>query len=113
MAKNYIQDGESLTIPAPSGGAVSGAPYQVDGLHGVFLSTASVGVPVALMTEGVWELDKKVGDVVTLGLPLFLDTGEMTITGDGLAFGVAVEAAGAPATTVKVKICCGLFVPEP
>lgn len=112
MAKNYIQEGESLTIPAPAGGAVSGAPYQVAGLHGVFLSTVAATEPVALMTEGVWELDKKAGDVVTLGLPLFLDSGEMTITGDGLAFGVAVEAAGAQAATVKVKICCGLFVPE-
>jgi predicted RecA/RadA family phage recombinase len=104
MAKNFVQAGESLTIPAPEGGAVSGAPYQVGALCGVFLSTAEAGEPVAFLTEGVFELAKEEGLGLFLGDLCYLVDGEITDSGEGQSFGICVADSDATASTVKVKV---------
>jgi predicted RecA/RadA family phage recombinase len=103
MAKNFVQEGESLTIPAPLGGAVSGAAFQIGFLTGVFLSTASAGEPVAVLTEGVFELEKESGLDIFLGELCYLDAGAVTTTVVGNAIGICVADSDASEGTVKVK----------
>jgi predicted RecA/RadA family phage recombinase len=104
MAKNLVQTGESLTIPAPEGGAVSGAAYQVGFLSGVFLSSAEEGEPVAFLTEGVFELEKEAGLGIFLGELCYLEDGVVTNAVVGNALGVCVASADAAESTVKVKL---------
>lgn len=105
MAKNFVQEGDTLTIPAPVGGAVSGAPYQLGAINGVFLSTVAAAEPVAFMTEGVFELAKEAALAINAGEEVYLDTGAVTTTpGVDPVFGVCIaDAAGADANC-KVKL---------
>jgi predicted RecA/RadA family phage recombinase len=103
MAKNFVQAGESLTIPAPEGGAVSGAAFQIGFLTGVFLSNAAEGEPVAILTEGVFELEKEAGLGIFLGELCYLEDGVATTTVVGNAIGICVADADASEGTVKVK----------
>lgn len=52
--KNYVQDGDTLTFLAPSGGVVSGRLYLIGGRPVVALSTAAEGVDFAGSTRGVF-----------------------------------------------------------
>lgn len=105
MAKNFVQEGDTLTIPAPVGGAVSGAPYQLGALNGVFLSTVAAAEPVAFMTEGVFELEKEAALGIFAGEEVYLDAGVVTSTaGADPVFGVCIADADAAALACKVKL---------
>ena len=105
MAKNFVQEGDTLTIPAPTGGAVSGAPYQLGAINGVFLSTAAETEPVAFMTEGVFELAKEAALGIVAGEEVYLDAGVVTSTaGADPVFGVCVADADAADASCKVKL---------
>jgi predicted RecA/RadA family phage recombinase len=103
MAKNFVQAGESLTIPAPVGGAVSGAAFQEGYLSGVFLSSAAEGEPVAILTEGVFELEKEAGLGIFIGELCYLDGGFVTSAATGNAIGFCVANADASDASVLVK----------
>jgi predicted RecA/RadA family phage recombinase len=106
MAKNFIQAGETLTVPAPatvaSGGVViSGA------IVGVARGDAESGKPVDVATNGVWELPKVGANAFTVGALVYWDaTAKLaTTTSSGnTKLGVAVEAAAASTATVKVRL---------
>lgn len=104
--RNFIQPGHMVTVPAPSGGVVSGAGVLVGSLFGVAATTAAEGHPVELATTGVYELPKATG-AVTLGAPLFWDTtpGRLTtVAADGVLVGAATEAADSGAATARVRL---------
>ncbi len=105
MAKNFVQEGDTLTVAAPVGGAVSGAPYQLGAINGVFLSTAAEGELVAFMTEGVFELEKEAALGIFAGEEVYLNAGIVTTTaGADPAFGVCIADADASALNCKVKL---------
>lgn len=105
MAKNFVQEGDTLTVAAPSGDAVSGAPYQLGALNGVFLSDALEGELVAFMTEGVFELAKEAALEIFAGEEVYLDAGVVTTTaGSEPVFGVCIADADASALNAKVKL---------
>lgn len=56
MAKNYIQDGQVLTVIAPAGGATAGLPVKIGALIGIALASAAAGEGVAIQLYGVWQL---------------------------------------------------------
>lgn len=56
MAKNYIQDGNVLTLTAPAGGVKSGSAYAIGSLVVVAIADAAVGAEFAGHTGGVWNL---------------------------------------------------------
>lgn len=70
MAKNYVQDGNAITLSAPVGGVVSGGIYAIGKLVVVALGTAEAGEPFTGQTHGVWRVPAaaglKTGDEVGL-----------------------------------------------
>lgn len=106
MAKNFIQPGDTVTIPAPAA-VTSGGVVIAGNIAGIAQGDAASGEPVDVKTSGVWQLPKVAADNVTLGAPIHWasGTGLATITASGnRKIGVAVEAAAASTGTVKVRL---------
>jgi predicted RecA/RadA family phage recombinase len=103
--KNFIQPGDTLTVPAPSGGVVSGALVIIGSLIGVAGSTAAAGVDVAVKTTGVFELPKVSAQAWTVGAPIYWEDGAATTTAtDNTLIGYATEAAVNPSAIGRVRI---------
>lgn len=105
--KNFIQKGDSITMPAPAGGVTSGSGVIVGTLFGVAASTAVEGELVSLATVGVYELTKPISTTFTSGGAVSFDiaTRQCVAPGSGKhPIGAAIEAAGNGSTTVKVRL---------
>jgi predicted RecA/RadA family phage recombinase len=106
--KNFIQEGDTLTVPAPSGGVLSGAPVIIGSLIGIAVATAALGVAVAVKTKGVFELPKVSAQAwATLGLPIYWDAtaGNATTTSSGnTLIGYNTETAANPSGVGRVRI---------
>lgn len=96
MAKNYVQDGDALTLTAPAGGVVSGNPYTIGAIACVALVTAAAGEPFAAKATGVFNLPCASG--LTEGAAVSLLDGELVADGtaSSVPFGklTAAEADG-------------------
>lgn len=106
MAKNFIQAGDTVTIPAPAAVA-SGGVVIAGAIIGVAQGDAASGASVDVKTSGVWELPKVGADVATLGVAIYWNnTSKLaTVTASGnTKIGVAVEAAGAGVASIKVRL---------
>ena len=84
MAKNFIQAGDTVTIPAPAA-VTSGGVVIAGAIIGVAQGDAASGASVDVKTSGVWQLPKVAADNVTLGAPIHWasGTGLATITASG------------------------------
>lgn len=107
MAKNFIQDGRTLTVTAPAD-VVSGALVKVGVLCGVAQHSALSGAPVSIDLEGVHDLAKTSAQAWTQGQAIYMVPGTLlcttaTTTGN-LFIGVAAEAAANPSGTGKVRL---------
>lgn len=105
--KNFIQKGDTITVPAPAGGATSGSGVIVGALFGVAATTAAEGAPVPLATVGVYELPKATSATFTSGGVVSFDiaTRKCASPGSGrYPIGIAIEAAGNGSGTVKVRL---------
>jgi predicted RecA/RadA family phage recombinase len=107
--RNFIQPGNTVTVPAPSGGVLSGGGVLVGSLFGVAAYTAAEGQPVEIDLVGVFELPKVTGggSAFTVGVLLYWDStpGRLTtVAADGMLVGVATEPAGDSATTARVRL---------
>lgn len=104
--KNYIQDGEVVTVAAPSGGVTSGDFVAVGSLTGVAQEDAAEGESVAIVRRGVFELGKTSAQAWTVGVKIYATSaGEMTTTATANTLvGVAAEAAANPSATGKVLL---------
>lgn len=87
--KNYVQEGETLTLTAPVGGCVSGSAYKIGRFFGVAQGDADAGDPVDLALVGVFDL-AKAGEAVAEGDPAYWDTVALALT----------KTAGATASTL-------------
>jgi predicted RecA/RadA family phage recombinase len=107
MARNYIQPGAVLTMPAPSGGVLAGAPVLIGTLFGVAQGDAAEGQDVEVLTEGVVELAKATPLAIALGDRLFWNTTDNALDKTATAqvcVGVAVAAAASADTVVRIKL---------
>jgi len=107
MAKTYIQPGRVLTVPAPTGGALSGAPLLIGSLFGVAQHDAAQGQDLEILTEEVVELPKATPLAIDLGDRLFWNTGDGVLDKTApaqLCVGVAVLPAASADATVRVKL---------
>jgi len=105
MAMNYIQSGDTLTIPAPAA-VTSGGVVIAGSIVGIAAETTALGALVDVHTRGVFSVPKVGTDVVTLGAPIYWNAGSSLATvtaGSNAKLGVAVEAAGNGVATVKIK----------
>jgi predicted RecA/RadA family phage recombinase len=106
MASNYVQIGDTLTIPAPAD-VLSGGVVIAGGIVGIAQNDALTGALVDVATTDVWELPKVGADAFTLGAAVYWDDAAnlctVTATANTL-LGVAIAAAGAGIATVKVRL---------
>ena len=105
--KNYIQNGDMITVTAPVGGVTSGQGLLVGSLFGVVAATAAEGEAVEIATTGVFDLSKDSATVIDPGDRVAWDdtAKEMAQPGVGLyPVGIAVSAAGNGVTTVRVRL---------
>lgn len=106
MARNYVQPGDVLTIPAPAA-VLSGGVVIAGDIKGIAQGDAAAGAPVDVATRGVWELPKVAANTFALGGKVYWDgtAGLATSTASGnTLLGAAVEAAPADTATVKVRL---------
>jgi len=104
MAKNFVQDGDVLTLIAPAGGVTSGVPAEVGDLVVVPLETAEAGAEFSAKIGGVWSLPAANG--LAQGVKVSLKAGGLVAaaTADSVPFGYITEAsAGGFASALLVQ----------
>lgn len=104
--KNFVQRGETITVPAPVD-AKSGDVLVIGELHGVVAGDAATGEPLDLATVGVFRLDKVAANSFDVGAKVYWDgTNKLATTtvGSNTRIGTAIEAAAASTATVVVKL---------
>ncbi|MBX6321994.1 MAG: DUF2190 family protein [Rhodospirillaceae bacterium] len=105
--KTFIQNGDVITVTAPTGGVSSGDGVIVGSLFGVAAFTAAEGENVEIATTGVYELPKDPTAVIAAGAQVAWDTSAKQIDLPDTGFypvGIAIEAAGNGITTVRVRL---------
>ncbi len=107
MATNFIQDGDILTLTAPTGGVVKGTAIKINALLVVPLDTVAQTLPFQAAIVGVWTLAKATGQTWSEGSILYWANGTTNFTTTATAnerAGVAVAAAASGDTTGKVRL---------
>jgi len=56
MTTNYVSTGETVTLPAPTGGSVAGVPQVINDLAVMPMGTGSKGTIIVYRTGGVWNV---------------------------------------------------------
>jgi predicted RecA/RadA family phage recombinase len=104
--KNFVQNGDVLTLTAPYAVA-SGAAFKVGSIIAVATSAADSGATVEGLTAGVVELAKVSAQAWTVGAPIYWDdTAKLmtTVSTSNTLAGVAVAAAANPSATGRVRL---------
>jgi len=113
--KNAHSIADTITVPAPVGGATAGVPFIYGTVLAIPVTNAAAGEPVAVKIEGAFVLPKLTSASITGGQKVHWDesAGEVivasTANGDLENFGIALAAA--PSTTsssVIVKLTPGV-----
>ena len=73
MAKNYLHEGWTIAVPAPTGGVHSGDPILVGGFFGVANYDAEQTLPVEITLGGVWQLPKAATVTFAVGAAVYFD----------------------------------------
>lgn len=105
--KNFIQNGDIITVAAPTGGVTSADGVIVGSLFGIAAFTAAEGEPVEIATRGIYVLPKEPAAVIAAGAQVAWDAVEKRIDlpNTGLyPVGIATEAAGNGNTAVRVRL---------
>lgn len=106
--KNYVQPGNTLTIPATAD-VVGGQILAVGALVGIVAGDAATGDDLDLVTEGVFTLPKVSAQAIGIGAVVYLDAANDVVTtddeeGGNPRVGVAVTAAANPSPSVNVNV---------
>lgn len=106
--KNYIQPGESITIPAPAA-TDSGDVVVAGGLVGVAVHDAGSGDDLTITTQGVFELPKTSAQAWTLGATIYATSAGVTTTASSgnTRIGLAAAVADNPSDTGMVLLNAG------
>lgn len=104
--RNYVQPGKTLTIPAPTGGVVSGSFYKIGAVFGVAAITAAETVPFDLETGEVYDLPKTSAEAWAVGDAIYATSGGImtTVSSGNTKVGVAVAAAANPSGIGRVRL---------
>jgi predicted RecA/RadA family phage recombinase len=102
--KNYVQEGDVITVPAPYA-VTSGQGVLIGSLFGVAGCDAASGANVEIVPEGVFDITANVADVATAGTKAYWDNVNRRITtpaaGNQLV-GALTLAKGGSDTTARV-----------
>ena len=105
--KDFSKPGVMMTVPAPSGGVVSGAGVLVGAMFGVAAKTAAESDPLEIMTTGVHSLPKTSAQAWTLGAKVYWDNSAKVVTttaSGNTAIGVAAAIAANPSAYGEVRL---------
>ena len=105
--KNFIQEGNILTLTAPAGGVVSGNGYLIGKLFVVATVTAAAAALFAARVKGVIDLAKTSAQAWTEGQKIYWDDTNKRADSDatlGQLIGVASAAAANPSATGNVRL---------
>ena len=61
MAKNYVSAGDSISLPAPTGGSVAGVPQVIGDLAVMPLQSGPKGSVITYRTCGAWSVPAGAG----------------------------------------------------
>lgn len=61
MATNFVSSGDTVTLPAPTGGSVIGVPQVIGDLAVMPMETGSKGAPIVYRTKGEWSVPAAAG----------------------------------------------------
>ena len=111
--RNYIQPGNTITIPAPDD-IEGGEIVAMGDLIGVAAGDAETGADLDLVLVGVFDLAKVSTDAITIGAPVYVDAnglvtveeddGDTPTPADHAFLGHAVTAAPNPSASVHVRL---------
>lgn len=104
--KNFVQRGETLSIPSPAD-LSSGDVVKSGSIIGIAAGDAASGATVDVATTGVFELPKVSALAIAVGDIVYFDdaTDLVNKTSSGnTKIGVAVTAAANPSPTVNVRL---------
>ena len=104
--KNYIQEGDTLTLPAPYA-VVSGAGFQVGSIFAVAVASAAAGAQVEGQMEGVFTLPKTSAQAWTVGVKIYWDDVNKrcdTSSAGNVLIGAATAVAATPSATGTVRL---------
>lgn len=105
--RNYVQDGEVLTL-TPTSAVASGAGFMFGaGLFGVATGAVAANTPGEFITEGVVEIAKTSALAIAVGDRLFWNAAGgvvNTTSASQVCVGIAVAAAANPSPTVLCKL---------
>lgn len=109
MAKNSIQPGNIMELPAPSGGIKSGEAALINGVFGVAQTDGDEGELTPFAVVGVHELPKNETEATTRGARLYWDVADGNLTtsadtGTNKEVGIAASAEAADAPTVECRL---------
>ena len=108
--KNFVQEGESLDLIAPSGGVVSGLGYLLGALFVIAATTAAEGEVFSGARTGVFDLDATTHastQAFAVGDPVYWNdtTKKVTATATGnQLIGFATEAKVSTAAVARVLL---------
>lgn len=106
MARNFVQDGDTLTLVAPYD-RLSGQGALVGVLFGVSLNDVASGAESEFGLEGVWDLDKVSAQAWTQGQKIYWDdTAKLatTVSTSNKLIGAAVLTAANPSDVGRVLL---------
>lgn len=106
MAKNFVQPGHVVTVPAPVA-VSSGDLVTVGVLAGVAQFDAGPGDPVEIAVEGVHEVAKVSAQAWTVGAAIYVTSAGLATTAaaaGNVLIGVAMEVAANPSATGVVRL---------
>lgn len=105
--RNFIKEGEVLTLTHTSAVAAGAGFMFGAGLFGVALSAVAANTPGEFITEGVVEIAKTSALAISVGDRLFWNAAGSVVNTTSAAqvcVGVAVSAAVNPSPTVQIKL---------
>jgi predicted RecA/RadA family phage recombinase len=106
--KNFVADGKSIQLTAPSGGVTGGSIYKQGVLIGVVVASAAEGEQFTLMLAGAYSgLPKTASQAWAVGDKLYWDAtaGSLTTTSTSNTYaGHAYSAALSAATTGDILL---------
>jgi predicted RecA/RadA family phage recombinase len=105
--KNYVQEGDALTLTAPSGGVTAGNAMAIGDLVGIVANTAAEGETFVLNRGSVFDVPNKAGSLaIAVGDIVYVTSAfavNKTSSGNK-RLGLAVAAAASDATVVRVLV---------
>lgn len=119
MARTYKQPADVITLPAPTGGTVSGSVYRINQLVLVALETKAQTVDCAFARVGIFTVTKVGSQAWAVGTLVYWDNGNTrftTTSASGLTpcgFTASVVGSGAGETSGDVLLdgACRANVP--